>query len=271
MLVNAYVSYEQGLPVVAFRFNNQGARKFGDATKENVGKPFAIVLDDEVISAPVIREPILGGSGIISGGFTTESANDLALLLRAGALPAPIQVIEERTVGPSLGADSIAAGLKASLFGILLVATFMIVSYGLFGFFANVALVMNIVLVVGAMSLLQATLTLPGIAGIVLTMGMAVDTNVLIYERMREEVRLGKTPIAAIDQGFTQAFRTIFDAHVTTLIATVLLYAFGSGSVKGFAVTLAIGITSSLFTAVMFTRMIVVLWLRKFRPQKLPI
>ncbi len=271
LLVNAHVSYDQGAPVVSFRFNNQGSRKFADVTTENVGRPFAIVLDDEVITAPVIREPIVGGSGMISGGFTTQSANDLALLLRAGALPAPIKILEERTVGPSLGADSIQDGIRASIVGAVFVVTFMVLSYGLFGIFSSIALAVNLALLVAAMSLLQATLTLPGIAGIVLTMGMSVDANVLIYERMREEVRVGKTPIAAVEQGFLQASATIFDSNVTALIATLLLYIFGSGAVKGFAVTLAVGIIASIFTAVMLTRLMVVVWLRRVRPKTLPI
>lgn len=272
-LVDAQPSFDQRTnePVVSFRFDNVGARYFGEATRNNVGRLFAIVLDDKVISAPVIREPILGGSGQISGSFTTQSAQDLALLLRAGALPAPLIVLEERTVGPGLGADSIAAGTIASIVGSVAVVLFMIAAYGLFGLFADIALVANIVLVIACMSLLQATLTLPGIAGIVLTVGMAVDANVLIYERIREEVRAGRSPISAVDAGFSRAFGTIFDSHVTTLIAAILLYIFGTGPVRGFAVTLAIGITASLFTAVMVTRMIVVLWLERRRPKVLPV
>ena len=239
---------------VDFRFNNAGARKFGDITASNVGKPFAIVLDNKIITAPVIRSPILGGSGIISGGFTAESANDLALLLRAGALPAPLKIIEERSVGPSLGADSIAAGTKASIIGIGLVIIFMVVFYGLFGLFADIAMLINAFMTLALLSLFDATLTLPGIAGIVLTVGMAVDANVLIYERMREETRNGKSPYNAIEDGFRLAFGTIFDSHVTTLVAALILYQFGTGTVKGFAVTLAIGIICSLYTAVLVTR-----------------
>jgi preprotein translocase subunit SecD len=273
MLVDAHASYDNqsGEPVVAFRFNNTGARKFGEVTAANVGKPFAIVLDNKVITAPVIRSPILGGSGIISGSFTTESANDLALLLRAGALPAPLKVIEERSVGPSLGADSIAAGTKASIIGIGLVVMFMVIFYGLFGVFADIAMIVNAFMTISILSLFEATLTLPGIAGIVLTVGMAVDANVLIYERMREEVRNGKSPFAAVEDGFRMAFGTIFDSHVTTFVAAIILYSFGTGSVKGFAVTLAIGIVCSLYTAVLVTRLMVVTWLRRTKPKKLPI
>ena len=273
MLTDAYATYDNqtGEPVVAFRFNNAGARKFGEITSANVGKPFAIVLDNKVITAPVIRSAILGGSGIISGNFTAESANDLALLLRAGALPAPLKVIEERSVGPSLGADSIAAGTKASVIGITLVVIFMVVFYGLFGLFADVAMLINAFMTLALLSLFEATLTLPGIAGIVLTVGMAVDANVLIYERMREEVRNGKTPYAAVEDGFRLAFGTIFDSHVTTLTAALILYYFGTGPVKGFAATLAIGIVCSLYTAVLVTRLMVVVWLRRTKPKTLPI
>jgi len=273
MLVDAHTSYDNQTnePVVSFRFNTTGARKFGDITSENVGKPFAIVLDNKVITAPVIRSPIIGGSGIISGNFTTESANDLSLLLRAGALPAPLKIIEERSVGPSLGADSIAAGTKASVIGISLVIIFMVVFYGLFGFFADIAMLINAFMTIALLSLFEATLTLPGIAGIVLTVGMAVDANVLIYERMREEIRNGKSPYAAVEDGFRMAFGTIFDSHVTTLVAALILYEFGTGTVKGFAVTLAIGIICSLYTAVLVTRLMVVTWLKAKRPKVLPI
>ena len=271
-LVDAHQSFDQrtNQPVVTFRLNARGAKKFGDVTTENVGKPFAIVLDKKVISAPVIREPIITGSGQISGTFTVQSAQDLALLLRAGALPAPIKVVEERTVGASLGADSIEAGETASLVGMVAVVVFMAVAYGLFGLFANVALIFNMFLILGTLSMIQATLTLPGIAGIVLTIGMAVDANVLIFERIREETRAGRTPISAIDAGYSRALTTIIDSNVTTLIAAVLLFAFGSGPVRGFAVTLAIGIASSMFTAIMVTRLMVVIWLRRTRPQALP-
>ena len=258
-------------PVVTFRFDSAGAKRFGSATSKNVGKLFAIVLDRKVISAPVIREPILGGSGQISGSFSFQSAQDLALLLRAGALPAPLTILEERSVGPGLGADSIAAGKIASIIGIILVVVFMVAAYGLFGFMADIALIVNMVLILGALSFLQATLTLPGIAGIVLTIGMAVDANVLVFERIREEVRSGRTPISSIDAGYSRAFTTIIDANLTTLIAALLLYAFGSGPVRGFAVTLSIGIITSMFTAIMLTRLMVVIWLRRTKPDVLPL
>ncbi len=270
-LVDAQPTFQDGQPVVSFRFDTLGAKRFGRTTSDHVGEPFAIVLDDKVISAPVIREPILGGTGIISGNFTVKSANDLALLLRAGALPAPLVVLEERTVGPGLGADSIAAGKVASVIGLVMVVAFMVVAYGLFGLFANVALLFNITLILGVLSALQATLTLPGIAGIVLTIGMAVDANVLIFERIREEMRLGRTPISAIDAGYKRALTTIIDSNLTTLLAAICLYAFGSGPIKGFAVTLAVGIMTSMFTAIMVTRFMVVLWLRRRRPAAVPI
>ena len=235
------------------------------------GDKLYIVLDGKVISAPVIREPILGGSGQISGSFTFQSAQDLALLLRAGALPAPLTILEERSVGPGLGADSIAAGKIASILGMIAVLVFMAAAYGLFGFMADVALVVNMVLILGVLSFLQATLTLPGIAGIVLTIGMAVDANVLVFERIREEVRSGRTPISAVDTGYSRAFTTIIDANLTTLIAALLLYVFGSGPVRGFAVTLSIGIVTSMFTAIMLTRLLVVTWLRRTKPEVLPL
>ncbi|HEU4660683.1 MAG TPA: protein translocase subunit SecD [Pseudolabrys sp.] len=258
-------------PVVNFRFNTSGARKFAQATQENVGKPFAIVLDNEVISAPVIREPILGGSGQISGNFTVQSANDLAILLRAGALPAPLTIIEERTVGPGLGQDSIAKGKLSSYVGAAMVVIFMIVTYGLFGVFANIAVAINVAMIFGALSLLNATLTLPGIAGIVLTVGIAVDSNVLIYERIREEVRHGRTPINAIDAGFSRALATILDSNITTFIAAAVLFYIGTGAVRGFAVTLGIGIITTVFTAFTMTRLIVAYWVRWWRPQRVPI
>jgi preprotein translocase subunit SecD len=258
-------------PIVSFRFDTLGGKKFGDVTKKNVNKPFAIVLDGKVISAPVIREPILGGSGQISGNFSISEAQDLALLLRAGALPAPLSILEERSVGPGLGADSIAAGKVASIVGLILVIIFMVITYGVFGFFADVALFVNMVLILGFLSLLQATLTLPGIAGIVLTIGMAVDANVLVFERIREEVRAGRTPISAIDSGYSRAITTIIDANLTTLIAALILFYFGSGPVRGFAVTLSIGIVSSMFTAIMLTRLLVVAWIRNRRITAVPI
>ena len=270
-LVDSQPTFQDGQPVVSFRFDTVGSKRFARTTTEHVSRPFAIVLDNKVISAPVIREPILGGSGIISGNFTVKSANDLALLLRAGALPAPLVVLEERTVGPGLGADSIEAGKIASIIGLVLVIGFMIVAYGLFGVFANIALFFNIMLIIGALSALQATLTLPGIAGIVLTVGMAVDANVLIFERIREEIRLGRTPMSAVDAGYKRALTTIIDSNLTTLFAAIFLYSFGAGPIKGFAVTLAIGIVTSMFTAIMVTRFMVVLWLRRRRPSVVPI
>ena len=258
-------------PVVSFRFNTSGARKFAEATQVNVGKPFAIVLDNEVISAPVIREPIIGGSGQISGNFTVQSANDLAILLRAGALPAPLTIIEERTVGPGLGADSIARGKLSSYVGAAMVILFMLVTYGLFGLFANIAVAINVAMIFGVLSLLNATLTLPGIAGIVLTVGIAVDSNVLIYERIREEVRGGRSPINAIDAGFARALATILDSNITTFIAAAVLFYIGTGPVRGFAVTLGVGILTTVFTAFTMTRLIVATWVRWRRPQRVPI
>ena len=258
-------------PVVNFRFNSAGARKFAEVTQANVGKPFAIVLDNKVISAPVIREPILGGSGQISGNFTVQSANDLAILLRAGALPAPLTIIEERTVGPGLGQDSINAGEHAAYAGAALVVIFMLATYGLFGLFANIAVAVNVAMIFGILSLLSATLTLPGIAGIVLTVGIAVDSNVLIYERIREEVRAGRSAINAIDAGFSRALATILDSNITTFIAAAVVFYIGTGPVRGFAVTLGIGILTTLFTAFTLTRLIVAYWVRLWRPRVVPI
>jgi preprotein translocase subunit SecD len=270
-LVDAQPTYYQNQPVVSFRFDSVGGRKFGNITREHVGELLAIVLDERVISAPRIDEPILGGSGIIRGSFTVQAANELAILLRAGALPAPLEIVEERSVGPDLGADSIEAGKWASVIALIMVILSMALYYGLFGIFADIALIVNLVLIVAALSVLQATLTLPGIAGIVLTMGMAVDANVLIFERIREEVRVGRSPMSAIDAGYREAMRTIIDANLTTLIAAVLLYAFGSGPVRGFAVTLGIGIITSMFTAITFTRLLLATWLRRTRPAMLPV
>ncbi len=272
-LTDAQASFDQRTnePIVNFKFNLSGARKFGAATQENVGRPFAIVLDNEVISAPVIREPILGGSGQISGNFTVESANNLAILLRAGALPAKLTPIEQRVVGPGLGQDSIKAGETASIAGAILVVVFMLATYGLFGLFANIAVAVNVAMIIGVLSLLSATLTLPGIAGIVLTVGIAVDSNVLIYERIREEVRHGRTPITAIDAGFTRALATILDSNITTFIAAAVLFMIGTGPVRGFAVTLGVGILTTLFTAFTLTRLIVAWWVRMMRPQAVPI
>ncbi len=271
MLTDAQATFQQNEPVVSFKFDAAGARRFGDATRENVGKRFAIVLDNKVISAPVIREAILGGSGIISGSFTVQSASDLALLLRAGALPAPITILEERTVGAELGADSIHDGAVASIVGVVLVVVFMFLFYGLFGLFADIALLFNLCLMLGALSLLGATLTLPGIAGIALTMGMAVDANVLIYERIREELRGGRSMLSSLEAGFTRAFGTILDSHVTTLVAGILLYWLGSGPVKGFAVTLSIGVLTSLFSAILVTRLQIVTWVRRTKPKEIPL
>lgn len=270
-LVDAEPTFQQGEPVVSFRFDARGGKQFGDITTDNVGQLLAILLDDTIISAPRIREPILGGSGVISGNFNVQEAQDLALLLRAGALPAPLTILEERTVGPGLGADSIAAGRVAAVAGIVLVAVFMVVAYGFFGALAVIALAVNLTLIMALLSVLQATLTLPGIAGIVLTIGMAVDANVLIFERIREEVRAGRTPVSALDAGYSRAFSTIIDSNVTTLIAAILLYIFGSGPVRGFAVTLSIGIVTSMFTAIMLTRLFVITWLQRTRPRTLPV
>ncbi len=260
-----------GQPVVTFRFDSVGAREFGNVTKDNVGHRFAIVLDRQVISAPVIQEAILGGSGQITGNFTTKTANNLAILLRAGALPAPLRILEERTVGAELGADSVKAGRYSAVAGLLMVAVFMILRYGLFGLFADIALTMNVILLLAILTAFGATLTLPGIAGIVLTMGMAVDANVLIYERIREEQRNGRSMLASIDTGFRRAMATIIDANMTHLIASLILFQLGSGPVRGFAVTLGVGIITSFFTAVMVTRLIVVAWLNAARPRKLAI
>jgi SecD/SecF fusion protein len=271
-LVDAQSGFDQrtGEPVVSFRFDNKGATRFGIASQQNVGRLFAIILDNKVISAPVIREPILGGTGQISGHFTVQSANDLAVLLRAGALPANLTIVEERTVGPGLGQDSINAGKMSAVVGSVLVVVFMIGAYGLLGWIANLALLANLFMIVAALSLLGATLTLPGIAGIVLTVGMAVDSNVLIYERMREEERNGRSMIQTLDLGFGRALATIVDSNITTLIAAVVLFFLGSGPVRGFAVTLAIGILTTLFTAFTFTRWVVAAWFRRSRPKKLP-
>lgn len=272
MLTNAQPSFDQnGQPVISFRLNNSGGRRFCDVSRNNVNKPFAIVLDNEVISAPVIREPICGGSGQISGGFTIEEANNVALLLRAGALPAPMNVVEERTVGPSLGADSVAAGKKASLIGLALVLVFMLVAYGTFGLLADIALTVNVALIFAILSGLQATLTLPGIAGIVLTIGMAVDANVLIFERIREEIAAGRSALSSIDAGYRSAMSTIVDSNLTTLIAAIILFSFGTGPIKGFAVTLGVGIVTSFFTAIMVTRLLVILWLKWKKPKTIAI
>jgi protein-export membrane protein SecD len=255
--------------VVNFAFD--GARRFAEVTRGNVGRPFAIVLDDKVVSAPVIREPITGGRGQISGNFNAASANDLAVLLRAGALPAPLAVVEERTVGPELGADAIRAGVVSLAVGLLLVVGYMGVSYGLFGWFADLALLANLAIMTAVLSLMQATLTLPGIAGILLTLGAAVDANILINERIREEARAGRTPLAALEAGFRRAYGTIVDSHLTNVIAMALLYIFGSGPVTGFAVTVIVGTLVSLFTATTLVRLMIATWYRRARPAALPV
>lgn len=262
---------ETGEWVVNFTFNSVGARRFADVSRANVNHRFAIVLDEKVISAPVIREAITQGRGQISGSFTAQSANDLAVLLRAGALPAPLTVVEERSVGPELGADSIRAGAISLAVGFLFVIGFMGFFYGLFGWFANLALVVNLIMMLGIMSVLQATLTLPGMAGILLTLGMAVDANILINERIREEQKLGRPPLQALEHGFKRAYGTIFDSNATAFIAHVMLFVFGSGPVKGFAVTITVGIATSLFTAWMLTRLMVSRWYVANRPKLLPV
>ncbi len=271
-LVDAQPSFDQnGRPAVSFRFNTSGARKFGDYTLENIGAPFAIVLDDEVISAPVIQSHIPGGSGIITGNFTVEESTNLAILLRAGALPAELEFLEERTIGPELGQDSIDAGKVATIVAFVAVLVFMALSYGLFGVFANIALIINVGLLFGLLSLIGATLTLPGIAGIVLTVGMAVDANVLIFERIREELKSAKGPARAIELGYEKALSAIADANVTTFITAVILFAMGSGPVRGFAITLGLGILTSVFTAIFVTRLMVVMWFERRRPKTIEV
>jgi preprotein translocase subunit SecD len=272
-LVDSQPAFDQqtGQPVVTFRFNPAGARAFGEYTAANVGAPFAIVLDDEVISAPVIRSAITGGSGQISGNFTVESSTELAVLLRAGALPAEMTFLEERTIGPELGADSIAAGELAAVVAFVGVLVFMILSYGLFGVFASLALILNVGLIFGVLSLIGATLTLPGIAGIVLTIGMAVDANVLVFERIREELKNAKGPARAIELGYERALSAIIDANLTTFIIAVILFTLGSGPVRGFSVTLGIGIVTSVFTAIFVTRLFIVTWFDRARPKTIEV
>ncbi|WP_299887140.1 protein translocase subunit SecD [uncultured Ruegeria sp.] len=271
-LVDAQPAFDQnGRPAVSFRFNTSGARKFGDYTRDNVGSPFAIVLDDEVISAPVIQSHIPGGSGIITGNFTVEESTNLAVLLRAGALPAGLEFLEERTIGPELGQDSIDAGKVATIVAFVAVLVFMALSYGLFGLFANIALIINVGLLFGLLSLIGATLTLPGIAGIVLTVGMAVDANVLIFERVREELKSAKGPARAIELGYEKALSAILDANVTTFITAVILFAMGSGPVRGFAITLGLGILTSVFTAIFVTRLMIVMWFERRRPKTIEV
>lgn len=270
-LVDSQVSFQDGGAVVSFKFDNVGGRKFGEVTKNNIGRQLAIVLDNEVISAPVIQSAIMGGSGVITGNFTSEAANELAMLLRSGALPAPLEVLEERTVGAGLGADSIQAGVFASVIGLIAVVVFMIAAYGLFGLFTTIAVFMNLFLMLGAMSFIGTTLTLPGIAGIILTIGMAVDANVLIFERMREEVKNGRSTKDAAEAGFTEAWNTILDSNLTTLVAGFVLFWFGTGPVRGFAVTLTIGIITSMFTSVTVSRLIIAYWISRYKPTRLPI
>ncbi len=271
-LVDAQPAFDQnGRPAVNFRFNTSGARKFGDYTLENIGAPFAIVLDDEVISAPVIQSHIPGGSGIITGNFTVEESTNLAVLLRAGALPAGLEFLEERTIGPELGQDSIDAGKVATIVAFVAVLVFMALSYGLFGVFANIALILNVGLLFGLLSLIGATLTLPGIAGIVLTVGMAVDANVLIFERIREELKSARGPARAIELGYEKALSAILDANVTTFITAVILFAMGSGPVRGFAITLGLGILTSVFTAIFVTRLMIVMWFERSRPKTIEV
>src|SRR5690606_10818023 len=274
MLTNARMEFDQqsGRPVVAFRFDGVGARRFGDATSQNIGKRFAIVLDRKVISAPVIQSAITGGSGQISGNFTEETANDLAVLLRAGALPAPLKVEEQRTVGAELGADAVRAGQISTGVGFVAILVFMLLSYGLlFGGISVIALLVNGLLIVALMSVTQATLTLPGIAGLILTLAVAVDANVLIYERMRDEIRAGRPVLAAMDAGFSRAVSTIIAANVTTIRAALIMFQFGAGPVKGFAWTLSIGVVTSVFSAVLITQVLLAWWFRTFRPKTLPI
>ncbi len=270
-LSDARVSFENGQPVVSFRFDTAGGRKFAEVTSNHVGERLAIVLDNEVISAPNINGPITGGSGIITGNFTTKSANDLALLMRSGALPAPLEVMEERTVGAGLGADSIHDGVIAAIVGFVAIIVFMLLAYGLFGAMVDITLFLNLAIMLGVMSFIGTTLTLPGIAGIILTIGMAVDANILIFERIREEVNHGRSIRDAITVGFTEAYRTIVDSNLTTLVAGAVLFYFGSGPVRGFAVTLTIGILTSMFTSVTVSRLMVEAWMAKVKPTKLPL
>ncbi|HEY9092509.1 protein translocase subunit SecD [Parasphingorhabdus sp.] len=256
-------------PVVNITFDTEGGARFARLTQNNVGRPFAIILDGVVLSAPNINEPILGGSAQISGNFTVEGANQLAIALRSGALPVELQVVEERTVGPDLGADSIRKSIIAAIIGSAAVLTLMVVTYGRFGVYANIALTLNIFLILGIMAMFNATLTLPGIAGFILTVGTAVDANVLINERIREESRRGRRVLQAVEVGYKEASRAIFDANITTVIAGLLLFIFGSGPVRGFAVVLIIGLITSVFTALVVTRMFVALWLRRARPKAL--
>ncbi|RYD87984.1 MAG: protein translocase subunit SecD, partial [Sphingomonadales bacterium] len=272
MLVDARQSFDQqGRPDVAISLDGAGSKRFAKVTQENTGKPFAIIVDNEVISAPNINEPILGGSATISGGFTVESANQLAIALRSGKLPINLKVVSENTVSPELGADSIKAGVTASIIAIVAVIAFMILTYGRFGIYATLAVTLNVMIILAVMGMLSATLTLPGIAGFVLTIGTAVDANVLINERVREERRRGRSVTQAFEFGYKEASRTIFEANVTHAIAGVIMLILGSGPIRGFAVVLLIGIASSVFTAVVFTRLLVSMWVRKNRPSEINI
>ncbi|NYT42855.1 protein translocase subunit SecD [Sphingomonas sp. R-74633] len=272
MLIDAKQSYnQQGLPDVTLQLNGAGAKRFAKVTQENSGKPFAIIIDGVVISAPNINEPILGGSASISGGFTVESANNLAIALRSGKLPVDLKVVQESTVSPELGADSIRAGITASIIAVVAVIAFMILTYGRFGLYATLAVIINVLVILAVMGLMNATLTLPGIAGFVLTIGTAVDANVLINERIREERRRGRSVMQAIELGYKEASRTIFEANVTHAIAGLIMVILGSGPIRGFAIVLLIGIATSVFTAVVFTRMLVTIWLRRNRPTEIHI
>ena len=270
-LTDARAEFQDGEPVVAFRFNSHGGKRFGNATRENVGRRLAIVLDGKVVTSPKINTPITNGSGIISGSFTVQSASELALMLRAGALPAPLEVVEERIVGPGLGTDSIIAGKLACGIGMALVLLFMLATYGLFGIFADIALILNMVFLVGLMSFLGCTLTLPGIAGIALTMGMSVDANVLIYERMREEQAYGRSVLNTVEAGFSNAFSAIFDSNLTSLFAGLILIWLGSGPVRGFGVTTSLGLLTSIFTAVCITKVLILAWIKVAKPKTLDI
>lgn len=266
-LINAQIQFQNGVPVVQFSLNQIGAKKFAEFTQKNRGERLAIILDGKILSAPSINEPINSGEGVISGHFSVDSATELALMLKAGALPAPLKIVEERVIGPNLGADSIESGKLAAYIGFILVVSFMILTYGMLGVFASVSLVMGLIYIFALLTMLQATLTLPGIAGIILTIGMAVDANVLIYERIREEISKGKSNLYSVKIGFESAFRTILDSNITTLIAAFLLYHFGVGAIKGFAVTLTIGIIASMYSAVVITRIMIDLWLKYLKPK----
>ena len=268
-LTDARADFAEGEPVVAFRFNSYGSKRFGAATRDGVGRRLAIVLDGQVLTAPEVKTAITGGSGIITGNFTVQSASDLALMLRSGALPAPLEVVEERIVGPGLGTDSIDAGKKSCVIGLVLVLAFVLATYGLFGLFADIALVLNLVLLCGLMSALNCTLTLPGIAGIALTLGMAVDANVLIYERMREEQALGRSVLNTVEAGFENASSAIFDSNLTSLFAGAILIWLGNGPVRGLGVTTCLGLVTSVFTAVYVTKVLILVWIKIFKPKQL--